>query len=78
MAEWMPLILFLIICLVLMLGFPVAFTLGGVSLLFAGIGLLTNTFEHPRTGQPPKPSLARRCPYPTELSDRRWTVLHPE
>ena len=45
MAEWMPLILFLIICLVLMLGFPVAFTLGGVSLLFAGIGLLTNTFD---------------------------------
>ncbi len=45
MAEWMPLILFLVICLVLMLGFPVAFTLGGVSLLFAGIGLLTNTFD---------------------------------
>ncbi|HBS43076.1 MAG TPA: C4-dicarboxylate ABC transporter [Oceanospirillales bacterium] len=45
MAEWMPLILFLIICVVLMLGFPVAFTLGGVSLLFAGVGLLTGTFD---------------------------------
>ena len=45
MTEWMPIILFAVICLVLMAGFPVAFTLAGTSLLFAGIGLLTNTLD---------------------------------
>lgn len=45
MTEWMPLILFLCVCLILMAGFPVAFSLGGVSLLFAGIGILTDTFD---------------------------------
>ena len=41
----MALLLFLTVCLVLLAGYPVAFTLGGVSLLFAGIGILTGTFE---------------------------------
>ncbi len=45
MAEWMPFLLFLLICVVLMAGFPVAFTLAGVSLLFAGLGWLTGTFD---------------------------------
>jgi len=41
----MPLLLFLAICVVLLAGFPVAFSLAGTSLLFAGIGLLTGTFD---------------------------------
>ncbi len=45
MAEVMALLLFAGICLALMAGYPVAFTLGGVSLLFAGVGVLTGTFE---------------------------------
>lgn len=45
MTEFMPLILFAVICIVLMCGFPVAFTLAGTSLLFAGIGVLTDTFD---------------------------------
>lgn len=45
MAEVMALLLFAAICLALMAGYPVAFTLGGVSLLFAGVGVLTGTFE---------------------------------
>ena len=45
MAEFMPLILFLFICLILMLGFPVAFSLAGTSLIMAGIGYLTGTFD---------------------------------
>lgn len=45
MAELLPLLLFALICVVLMAGFPVAFTLAGVSLLFAGIGWLTGTFD---------------------------------
>ena len=45
MAEFMPLILFALICLVLMLGFPVAFSLAGTSLIMAGIGYLTGTFD---------------------------------
>jgi tripartite ATP-independent transporter DctM subunit len=43
--EWMPLILFVLICLVLMLGFPVAFSLAGTSLIVAGFGYLMGTFD---------------------------------
>ena len=45
MAELMAILLFVSICVALMAGFPVAFTLAGVSLLFAGIGVLTGTFD---------------------------------
>ena len=41
----MALGLFLAVGLALMAGFPVAFTLAGVALLFAGIGMLTGTFD---------------------------------
>jgi TRAP-type mannitol/chloroaromatic compound transport system permease large subunit len=34
MAELMAILLFISICVALMAGYPVAFTLGGVSLLF--------------------------------------------
>ena len=37
--ELMALYLFIAVCITLMLGYPVAFTLAGVSLLFAGIGI---------------------------------------
>ena len=43
--EWIPLIMFAVVCLVLLTGYPVAFTLGGTALLFAFIGTLTNTFD---------------------------------
>lgn len=43
-AEF-ALTLFLVVCLVLMLGFPVALTLAGVSLVFAAIGTLTGSFD---------------------------------
>ena len=43
--EWIPLIMFLVVCLVLLSGYPVAFTLGGTALIFAFIGILTNTFD---------------------------------
>jgi tripartite ATP-independent transporter DctM subunit len=43
--EWMPLVLFVAVCLVLMLGFPVAFSLAGTSLIVAGIGYLAGTFD---------------------------------
>lgn len=45
MAEWMPLILFIFVCQVLMAGFPVAFTLAGTSLLFAGVGVISGTLD---------------------------------
>jgi len=45
MAGWMSLGLFLAIGLALMAGFPVAFTLAGVGLLFAGLGVLSGTFD---------------------------------
>ena len=43
--EWMPLVLFVAVCLVLMLGFPVAFSLAGTSLIIAGLGYLAGTFD---------------------------------
>jgi len=45
MAGWMSLFLFLVIGPALMMGFPVAFTLAGVALIFAGLGILTGTFD---------------------------------
>jgi tripartite ATP-independent transporter DctM subunit len=43
--EFIPLLLFIAVCLVLMCGLPVAFSLAGTSLAFAGIGMLTGTFD---------------------------------
>ena len=45
MAEYMPLIMFLCVSLVLLSGYPVAFSLGGTALLFALIGQLSGTFD---------------------------------
>ena len=45
MPEWIPFLLFLSVCAALMLGYPVAFTLAGVSLWFAGIGILSGHFN---------------------------------
>ncbi len=42
--EWIPLFLFLAVILVLLAGFPVAFTLGGTALIFAVVGVLTGNF----------------------------------
>lgn len=36
--EWMAVVMFVAVCVALMAGYPVAFTLGGVALLFAFIG----------------------------------------
>ncbi|HHC75103.1 MAG TPA: TRAP transporter large permease subunit, partial [Thiothrix sp.] len=41
----MPLLLFIAVVALLMLGYPVAFTLAGVALIFAGIGYATDTFD---------------------------------
>lgn len=43
--EFMPLIMFLVVCGVLMLGYPVAFTLSGVALMFALLGTFTGQFD---------------------------------
>jgi tripartite ATP-independent transporter DctM subunit len=43
--EWMPLVLFVAVCLVLMMGFPVAFSLAGTSLIIAGFGYLAGSFD---------------------------------
>ena len=45
MLELLPLIFFVVVCLVLMMGYPVALTLAGVSMLFAGMGTLSGTFD---------------------------------
>ena len=45
MNEVLSLLFFVVICLALMLGYPVAFTLGGVSLLFAALGSFAGVFD---------------------------------
>ena len=45
MVEFIPLVMFACICLVLMLGYPVALSLGGTALLFAGFGVMTGAFD---------------------------------
>ncbi len=45
MSEWIPLFMFLAVCLVIMAGYPVAFTLGGVALIFAALGAVFGNFD---------------------------------
>lgn len=44
-AEILAALMFISVCGALMAGYNVAFTLAGVSLLFAGIGVMTGTFD---------------------------------
>ncbi|NVJ65199.1 MAG: TRAP transporter large permease subunit [Gammaproteobacteria bacterium] len=46
--DILPLLLFTTVCLVLLFGYPVAITLAGVSLLFAGIGVWLGIIEPTR------------------------------
>lgn len=43
--EWVAALLFIAVIVILLAGFPVAFTLGGTALLFAGFGVLSGTFH---------------------------------
>ncbi len=43
--EWMAFLLFAAVIGLLLAGFPVAFTLGGTALVFAGVGVATGTFN---------------------------------
>jgi tripartite ATP-independent transporter DctM subunit len=43
--EWVALTLFLSVILVLLAGFPVAFTLGGTALIFAAVGVAAGAFN---------------------------------
>lgn len=45
MIELLPFLMFVIACAVLMSGYPVAFTLAGVALFFAGLGILLGVFD---------------------------------
>jgi tripartite ATP-independent transporter DctM subunit len=43
--EILSLVLFLVVCCILLIGYPVALTLAGTSLLFAGIGISLGVFD---------------------------------
>jgi tripartite ATP-independent transporter DctM subunit len=45
MAEFIPFLMFFTVCLVLMAGYPVAFSLAGTALLFALVGAATGYFD---------------------------------
>lgn len=45
MIEFIPLFMFLAVCLLLMLGYPVALTLAGTALIFAGGGIISGNFN---------------------------------
>lgn len=45
MADLIPFFMFLVACLVLMAGYPVAFSLAGTALLFALVGTVTGHFD---------------------------------
>ncbi len=45
MAEYIPFLMFVCVCLVLMAGYPVAFSLAGTALLFALVGTLSGHFD---------------------------------
>jgi len=43
--EYISLLMFLVVCLVLLLGYPVAYSLAGTALIFAGIGAFFGVFD---------------------------------
>ncbi len=43
--EWVAALLFVTVIIVLLAGFPVAFTLGGTALIFAGFGIIGGSFN---------------------------------
>jgi tripartite ATP-independent transporter DctM subunit len=43
--EWIAALLFFSVVLILLAGFPVAFSLGGTALIFAGIGMISGNFN---------------------------------
>jgi len=43
--EYISIVMFIFVCFVLLLGYPVAFSLAGTALLFAGVGALFDVFE---------------------------------
>ena len=45
MVEYIPLLMFLVVCLALMLGYPVAFSLAGTALAFALVGVFSGHFD---------------------------------
>jgi tripartite ATP-independent transporter DctM subunit len=45
LIELLPLLMFVVICLIIMLGYPVAFSLAGTAMLFAGIGISIGHFD---------------------------------
>jgi tripartite ATP-independent transporter DctM subunit len=45
MIEFVPLLMFLVVCALLMLGYPVAITLAGVALIFAATGVIGGVFD---------------------------------
>lgn len=50
LGEILSVVMFLVTCGALMLGFPVAFTLGGMALIFAALGTLLGVFKWPLLG----------------------------
>ncbi|MEM8498459.1 MAG: TRAP transporter large permease subunit [Pseudomonadota bacterium] len=45
MVELIPILMFVVICLVLIIGYPVAFSLAGTALLFAAVGAVSGVFD---------------------------------
>jgi tripartite ATP-independent transporter DctM subunit len=45
LAEWLDLAMVLALCLLILFGFPVAFTLAGTALFFAGLGYVLDVFD---------------------------------
>lgn len=45
LVEFIPLFMFAAVCLVLMLGYPVAYSLAGTALVFAGAGIASGHFD---------------------------------
>ncbi|MFB1014577.1 MAG: C4-dicarboxylate ABC transporter, partial [Alteromonadaceae bacterium] len=43
--EYISLLMFIVVCCVLLLGYPVALSLAGTALLFAGVGSLFDVFD---------------------------------
>ncbi|MBH97594.1 MAG: C4-dicarboxylate ABC transporter [Rhodospirillaceae bacterium] len=51
--EWVALLMFAVVVMVLLVGYPVAFSLGGTALIFAWLGILLGSFDSAFLGTMP-------------------------
>ena len=72
--EWIALLMFAVAIIVLLAGYPVAFSLGGIALIFAWFGVLLGSFDYAFLGTMPNRIFGLSVP-PISIASKRSTAV---